>query len=274
MMDRTRIIDGGNRISGLVSVIMPSFNTEKYINDSIDSVLGQTYNNFELIIVDDCSSDNSVDIIKKYDDPRIKLIVNKRNKGAAFSRNRALIESKGEWIAFLDSDDIWEPKKLEEQIRFMLDLECWFSYTDYREFKDNVNNCSAIVSGPDRISKIDMYKYCWPGCLTVMYNAKKIGIVQVSLISKNNDYAMWLCLVKYSNCLRVKEILANYRKSRKGSISSDNIIKLIKSHYTLYRQSEGLGVFYSIFHCMINLIYGVIKKIFYRKLQKSHRIEI
>lgn len=266
MMDRTRIIDGGDRVAGLVSVIMPSFNTEKYIKDAINSVLGQTYKNIELIIVDDCSTDNSVDVIKKYDDPKIKLIVNECNKGAAFSRNIALIESKGEWIAFLDSDDIWEPKKIEEQVKFMVDLGCWFSYTDYREFKDKVNNCSAIVFGPDRISRLDMYKYCWPGCLTVMYNAKKIGIVQVSLIKKNNDYAMWLCIIKHAKCLRVKKILANYRKARDGSISSDNITKLIKSHYILYRQSEGFGVFLSTFFCIVNLVYGVIKKIFYRKI--------
>lgn len=265
MMDRTHIIDGGNRISGLVSVIMPSFNTEKYIKYAIDSVLGQTYKNIELIIVDDCSTDNSVDVIKKYDDPKIKLIVNECNKGAAFSRNIALIESKGEWIAFLDSDDIWEPKKLEEQIKFMMDSNCWFSYTDYREFKDNINNCRAIVSGPDEISKIDMYKYCWLGCLTVMYNAKQIGIVQASLIRKNNDYAMWLCIIKHTKCLRLKKILANYRKARDGSISSDNITKLIKSHYILYRKSEGFGVFLSTFCCIINLLYGTIKKISYRK---------
>lgn len=265
MMDRTHIIDGGNRVAGLVSVIMPSFNTEKYIKDAINSVLGQTYKNIELIIVDDCSTDNSVDVIKKYDDPKIKLIVNKCNKGAAFSRNIALIESKGEWIAFLDSDDIWEPKKLEEQIRFMIDSNCWFSYTDYREFKDNVNDCIAIVSGPDKISKVDMYKYCWPGCLTVMYNAKRIGIVQASLISKNNDYAMWLCLVKYAECLRFKNVLASYRKSRDGSISSDSIRKLIKSHYILYRESEGFGMFLSASCCIINLIYGTIKKILYRE---------
>lgn len=266
MMDRTHIIDGRNRVRGLVSVIMPSFNTEKYINDSINSVLRQTYDNFELIIVDDCSSDNSVEVIKKYDDSRIRLIVNTSNKGAAFSRNRALIESKGEWIAFLDSDDLWEPKKLEEQIKFMQESNCWFSYTDYKEFKDNVDNCIAIVSGPDIIAKIDMYKYCWPGCLTVMYNAEKLGIVQASAINKNNDYAMWLCLIKQSNCVRLNQVLANYRRSREGSLSSDKITKLIKSHYILYRQSEGLGVFSSIFHCIINLIYGVIKKTLYRKM--------
>lgn len=265
MMDRTHIIDGGDRVAGLVSVIMPSFNTEKYIKDAINSVLGQTYKNIELIIVDDCSTDNSVDVIKKYDDPKIKLIVNKCNKGAAFSRNIALIESKGEWIAFLDSDDIWEPKKLEEQIRFMINSNCWFSYTDYREFKDNVNDCIAIVSGPDKISKIDMYKYCWPGCLTVMYNAKRIGIVQASLISKNNDYAMWLCLIKRSNCVRLGQVLANYRRSREGSLSSDKITKLIKSHYILYRQSEGFGAISSMINSLINIIFGIAKKILYRK---------
>lgn len=264
-MSRTHIVYKKNRISGLVSIVMPSFNTDKYIRESIDSVLRQTYCNFELIIVDDSSTDSSVDVIKKYIDPRIKLFVNSSNRGAAFSRNRALMVSKGEWIAFLDSDDIWEPEKLEKQIKFMERTKCWFSYTDYREFIDNANDSISVVSGPDKITKIGMYKYCWPGCLTVMYNASKLGIVQASLIKKNNDYAMWLCLIKHSSCIRLNCILSNYRKAREGSISSDKLTKLIESHYVLYRQSEGFGVALSVFCSVVNMIYGVIKKILYRR---------
>lgn len=264
-MTCTHVIDGGKRIPGLVSIVMPSFNTAEYIKESIDSVLNQTYENFELIVVDDNSTDDSIDVVKSYDDTRIKLIINNENKGAAFSRNKALLESKGEWIAFLDSDDIWESTKLEKQIMFMIKNKCWFSYTDYKEFKSDVNDSILLVTGPDKISRIDMYKYCWPGCLTVMYNAGKLGIVQASLINKNNDYAMWLCLSKFSTCFRVAECLANYRKARTGSLSSDKITKLIKSHYVLYRQSEGFGIVLSVFFSTVNMLYGVIKKIFYRK---------
>lgn len=262
--DKTTIIDGGKRIDGLVSIVMPSFNTAKYIERSIDSVIAQTYKNFELLIVDDHSEDNSVNIIKQYKDDRIKLFINTSNMGAAYSRNKALRESRGEWIAFLDSDDIWESEKLEKQINFMIAKKCVFSYTNYREFKYDIDDSVSIVTGPNEISKISMYKYCWPGCLTVMFNASKLGIVQASLINKNNDYAMWLCLSKNCNCLKLDEVLANYRKARPGSISTDKITKLIKSHYVLYRQSEGFGISLSIFCTVVNMIYGIVKKIFYK----------
>ena len=104
----------------LVSVIMPSFNTAKFISETIESVLAQTYANWELIIVDDCSTDNTDEVVKPFlTDKRIKYLKNKKNSGAAVSRNYALREAKGKWIAFLDSDDLWLPEKLEKQIAFM-----------------------------------------------------------------------------------------------------------------------------------------------------------
>ena len=117
----------------LVSIIMPSYNTSEYVEESIKSVLNQTYTNWELIIVDDCSTDNSEEIIKQFThDARIRFFKNEKNSGAAISRNFALREAKGKWIAFLDSDDLWEPEKLEKQIGFMRENDYKFSYTDYR----------------------------------------------------------------------------------------------------------------------------------------------
>ena len=103
----------------LVSIIMPSYNTAKFISETIDSVLAQTYENWELIIVDDCSKDDTDTVVARYTDPRIRYLKNEVNSGAAVSRNRALREAKGRWIAFLDSDDLWTPEKLQKQIRFM-----------------------------------------------------------------------------------------------------------------------------------------------------------
>ena len=117
-------------VDGLVSIIMPSWNTDRYIAESIQSVINQTYSNWELIIVDDCSTDNTDDVVASFQDERIKYFHNEKNSGAALTRNRALIEARGEWIAFLDSDDLWSPKKLEKQIAFMKENGYSLSFTE------------------------------------------------------------------------------------------------------------------------------------------------
>ena len=118
---------------------MPSYNTGKYIRETIYSVINQTYENWELLIVDDCSTDNTDEIVDAIKDDRIKYFKNDFNSGAAISRNRALKEANGRWIAFLDSDDIWEETKLEKQIKFMVDNNYYFSYTNYIEIDENSN---------------------------------------------------------------------------------------------------------------------------------------
>ena len=133
----------------LVSIIMPSYNTAKFISETIDSVLMQTYTNWELIIVDDCSTDNTDEVVKSFlSDDRIKYIKNEKNSGAAFSRNRALREANGKWIAFLDSDDLWHPEKLEKQIRFMEKNRCHFSYTNYIEIDEDGEPNGKYITGP------------------------------------------------------------------------------------------------------------------------------
>ena len=158
----------------LVSIIMPSYNTGKFIQETIDSVINQTYDNWELIIVDDCSSDNTDEIVKSIKDDRIFYLKNKKNSGAAVSRNKALKMAKGKWIAFLDSDDLWKKDKLEKQIKFMKNNNYHFSYTNYVEIDENDAKTGTKVTGPKKITKIGMKNYCWPGCLTVMYDAEKI----------------------------------------------------------------------------------------------------
>ena len=148
----------------LVSIIMPSYNTGKFIGETINSVIDQTYINWELIIVDDCSSDNTDEIIKNIKDSRIVYLKNEKNMGAAVSRNRALREAKGKWIAFLDSDDLWKENKLEKQIKFMKDNNYYFSYTNYIEIDENGNQNGKKITGPKRITKTGMFNYCWPEC--------------------------------------------------------------------------------------------------------------
>lgn len=251
----------------LVSIIMPSYNTGRFIKETIESVLAQSYSAWELIIVDDCSTDNTDDVVNQYlADERIRYIKNDTNSGAAVSRNRALREAKGKWIAFLDSDDLWEPEKLQKQISFMRDNGYHFSYTNYIEIDEESKVNGKSVTGPKRISKHGMYNYCWMGCLTVMYDADTVGLIQIADIKKNNDYAMWLKVCKKANCYLLDESLARYRK-RSGSISNHGYMKLIKWHYKLYREAEKKNVVVSTINTIRNLGFGFMKKCFFVKTE-------
>ncbi len=250
-------------MSDLVSIIMPSYNTAKYISDSIKSVQAQTYENWELIIVDDCSTDNSIDLIRSFNESRIKLLQNEKNSGAAISRNYALREAKGKWIAFLDSDDTWVPEKLEKQIKFMVDNNYAFTFTDYR-ICENGKWMPYINTGPNVVTKRKMYDYCYFSTITVMYDREKIGLIQIANLRKNNDYAMWLQIIEKSNAYRLAECLSFYIK-HDDSISSGNKLKLIKWHYKLFREGLEKTPFVSLILTLNNLIHGVYKKIKYKK---------
>jgi glycosyltransferase involved in cell wall biosynthesis len=252
----------------LVSIITPSYNTAKFILETIESVVAQTYSNWEMIIVDDCSTDNSVEIIENYiqknNENRIRLFVNQKNSGAALSRNLALREAKGRWIAFLDSDDLWLPSKLCEQIAFMEEYNYHFSYTQYCEIDENGDSLGVIISGPRKIAKKDMYNYCWPGCLTVMYDSLVVGVIQIENIKKNNDYAIWLKISQHVNCYLFAKDLGRYRK-RLGSISNHSLFVLIKWHYKLFRDAEKQTNVEAIFNTLRNIGFGLLKKIVYVK---------
>lgn len=253
-------------MNDLVSIITPSYNTADYIAETIKSIQTQTYTNWELIIVDDCSTDNTDEVVKPFlVDERILYLKNEKNSGAAMSRNYALRKAKGKWIAFLDSDDIWLPEKLERQINFMKKNHYYFSYTNYEEIDEKSNVTGTVVTGPQKVSKHDMYNFCWLGCLTVIYDAEKIGLIQIADIKKNNDYAMWLKVCKKADCYLLDEVLAKYRKGRCGSISSHNYTTLIKWHYRLYRVCDNKNVISASMLTCINLFFGFIKKIKYIK---------
>lgn len=250
-------------MDGLVSIVMPSYNTGKYIADSIKSIQNQTYKNWELIIVDDCSTDNSLEVIRSFSEPRIRLLQNKKNSGAAISRNYALREAKGKWIAFLDSDDTWAPEKLEKQIQFMEKNNYSFTFTDYRiclngEWMPYVN------TGPNVVTKKKMYDYCYFSTITVMYDRETIGLIQIANLRKNNDYAMWLKAIEKSNAYRLPECLSFYIKHG-GSVSSGSKVKLIKWHYKLFREGLGKNPIVSWALTFNNLVHGVWKKIHYKE---------
>lgn len=251
------------KMNELVSIIMPSYNTARYISDSIKSIQAQTYLNWELIIVDDCSTDESVSIIESFEDDRIRLLHNEKNSGAAISRNFALREARGKWIAFLDSDDVWVPDKLDKQIAFMVDNNYAFTFTDYRICL-NGSWQPYINIGPKVVTKRKMYDYCYFSTITVMYDREKIGLVQIADLKKNNDYAMWLQIIEKSNAYRLPECLSYYIK-HDDSISGGNKAKLIKWHYILFRVGLGKNPISASLLTVNNLIHGVWKKLYYKK---------
>lgn len=250
----------------LVSIITPAFNSEKFIAETIISIQSQTYQNWEMIIVDDSSTDKTAEIISSFQekDSRIKYIYNSTNKGSAVSRNIALQNAKGKWIAFIDSDDLWHQNKLEKQIEFMMRNNYHFSYTNYCEIDENSNENGIIISGPKIVTNKLMTAYCWPGCLTVMYDAEKIGLMQSVDIKINEEYAMWIKISKLTDCYLLNENLAKYRK-HSNSLTSLSYFKLIKWHYEMFKKSERKSTIMSIILTFNNLIFGTIKKIFYRK---------
>ncbi len=251
----------------LVSIIMPSYNCGKFVEETIHSVQAQSYQNWEIIFMDDCSTDDTVRIVSEMQevDPRIHFYQNERNSGAAVSRNNALRKAKGRWIAFLDSDDLWEPTKLEKQVRFMEENGYKFSYTCYQEMDVKGVMKGVIVSGPKHITKAGMFAFCWPGCLTVMYDREDIGLIQIEDIKKNNDYAMWLKVCRKTDCYLLPEVLATYRRGRVGSVSTHKISTLIKWHYRLFRNEEKMKVLSSLLLTMLNLVCGAYKKVRYVK---------
>lgn len=254
--------------NALISIVMPSYNTEKYISESINSVLAQTYTNWELIIVDDCSTDNTDEIIKPYlSDERIKYLKNEKNSGAAISRNYALREAKGKYVAFLDSDDTWEPEKLEKQVRFMEESGYKFTYTDYR-IQLNGEWLPYVYTAPNKVTEWKMKNYCYFSTITVMYDREHVGLVQIEPVRKNNDYALWLKIIKKAPAYRLPLCLSSYIK-HEGSISSGSKLKLIKHHYILWHVAEKKNPISATILTVRNLFFGTIKKLKYKEKIKE-----
>ena len=258
-------------IDNLVSIIMPSWNTAQFIAESIQSVINQTYKNWELLIVDDCSTDDTDNIVEPFlTDARIKYFKNEKNSGAALTRNRAMREAKGEWIAFLDSDDLWMPEKLEKQIRFMNEHNYTLSFTEYEKIDEENRTLNIYVSGPDVVNKRKMYRYDYIGQLTMMYSARCFGLIQIKDIKKNNDYAIRLQIYKKQDTEAhlLKENLAKYR-IRKKSISHDKLEKKLKSHYDLFRICDEKPAIAAVWFACWNMFWGILKKGKYEKRNKG-----
>ena len=232
-----------------VSIITPSYNSSKFIVETIRSVLSQTYSHWEMIIVDDCSTDNSVEVIKSFveKDSRIRLVELTENSGAAVARNKAIEEAKGQYIAFLDADDLWDPAKLEKQLDFMIKNNYSFVYSKYSAISEDGNGLSKDLVFPSKVGYKDLLKTCSIGCLTVVLDRGKFTDISMPLIRRGQDYALWLKLLKqvdYAYCL--DEDLAKYRVLENSL--SRNKIKKFKGQWNIYRKIEGLTIWTSLFY--------------------------
>ena len=245
----------------LVSIVTPVHNSEKFLVACISSVQAQTYTEWEHILVDDCSTDKSRAIIEEFvaKDPRVKYLRLEQNSGAGVARNKAIEAAKGAYVAFLDSDDLWYPDKLEKQLGFMQSNSYPFTFTAYDKIDEGGNKTAKKVPAKKLVSyKKALFKNPI-GCLTVIYSVEHFGKRYMPAIRKRQDYALWLQLLKESNAHGLDEVLSTYR-DRKNSISS-NKVQLLKYEWKIYREEEGLSFFASAFY-LLSAIFLKLKSYF------------
>lgn len=235
----------------LISIIIPVYNASSFLMDTIKSIKEQTYENWEAIFVDDCSKDNSVEIIKKErkKDNRIKLIQNKKNSGAAVTRNNGIDEANGEYLCFLDADDKWHPEKLEKQIKFMKENKCEFSFTGYQFANEKCTPNGKIVQVPKKINYSQALKNTTIWTSTVMLDMQKLSKEDIYMpnIKRGQDTATWWkILKKVDNAYGLNGILSYYRRTN-NSLSA-NKMKALKRTWNLYRNIEHLNTFSSCYN--------------------------
>jgi teichuronic acid biosynthesis glycosyltransferase TuaG len=245
-------------MNSLVSIITPSYNSAKFIKQCIESVITQKYTNWEMLIVDDYSADNSLQILKKYNDKRIQLIELDENVGASESRNVAIRKAKGKYIAFLDSDDLWEPQKLEKQISFMEKEDIAFSFSTYQPMSDDESKLYSIIHAPKIVTYSSYLKKTIIGCLTVVIDREKTGGFEMPNIRSSHDMALWLLIMRRGfDAYGLDENLARYRIV--STSNTANKWRAAKDVWMVYRQFEKLSFFYSIW-CFLNYAFNAIIK--------------
>lgn len=247
----------------LVSIVTPVFNSERFIKETIQSVINQSYQNWEHILVDDCSSDNSTNIIKEYTtiDPRIKFFKLDRNSGSGPARNLAIKIAQGRYIAFIDSDDVWIPDKLKRQVNFMLEKDCAVCHASY----GYIDETGKEIRRPYLVSSNPVeYKYLLKrtdiSCLTAMFDQDKIGKFYMPKLRRKQDYGLWLNILRVGNIsvpYNRNEILAYYRQ-HSGSATSNKRV-LITKHYFFLRNHEKLSRVNSLKYTCYWIIGGVKK---------------
>ncbi len=240
----------------LVSIITPMFNSETYISETVNSVLNQTYTNWELLLIDDGSIDRTLEIAGTLASKHanIKLLKNPINQGAAISRNKGITESKGDYIAFLDADDMWKPEKLEKQISFMTNERCNVCFSSYELINENEQPLHKTVKALPVLTYQKLLKSNYIGNLTGIYNAEVLGKITTPNLRKRQDWLLWLEAIKKSGkpAKSLSEPLAYYRV-RENSMSS-NKFNLLKYNYWVYKKGLGFSTVKSFYHLIQFLI--------------------
>lgn len=258
-------------MEALVSIITPTYNSEKYIAETIRSVQHQTYKNWEMIIVDDCSSDKTEPIIAEFiaNDNRIKFYKLHHNAGAGIARNQAVSMATGKYIAFLDSDDLWKPKKLHKQIAFLQTHQLPFTFSFYDCIDENGKPLDKRIEAPQKLKYWQLFFCNFVGNLTGIYDVEFFGKIPISSIRKRQDWMVWLTVLKKIRTAQpVNESLAFYRV-REDSISASKI-KLLEHNYAVYRLFHKFNVVLSLC-CMIGFLFTqlLIKPLYIKKISPA-----
>lgn len=259
-MTKNEKTSGSPSVAPLVSVITPVYNCSQFIGKTVESVFEQTCGDWELILIDDCSTDNSAEICRSYADldSRVSLLINDRNSGAAKSRNRGIRAARGRFIAFCDSDDTWLPGKLEIQIRVLLSSEAAVCFSSYYKVGNIPIQHERIVLAAPVVDYEMQKKSNFVGCSTAVYDSAKCGKVEMPDFRKRQDYGLWLSILKQGHiAVGVKEPLVLYRV-RKGSVSSDKL-SAAKYHWLVLRRVTGDSFFKSIWFFAHYAIRGLVK---------------
>lgn len=247
-----------------VSIITPLYDSSRWLAKTYLSIQNQTYQNWELIIVDDLSTDDSYQIAQNLaaTDSRIKVFQLNSNGGAAMARNKAIELAKGRFIAFLDSDDLWHSEKLEKQVNFMLKNEIAFSYTAYEKIDEQGTPYQTMLV-PEKINYNSLLKTNVIGCLTAMYDTEILGKVYMPTSTKREDFATWLqILKKVEYAYGLNESLAQYRVY--DAQSSSKKVNMARENWRLYKDIEKLGISKSVYYFAHYSIHGLLRSKFPR----------
>lgn len=236
----------------LVSIIVPVYNVERFILETIESVANQTYSHWELLLVEDGSIDGTVEVIEEYvrqkEEKRIRLICQPSNMGAAHARNRGLQEAKGRYIAYLDADDLWMPRKLELQLGFMEEQGAAFAFTGYEFADEKARGTGKVVRVPKTLNYRQALSNTTIFTTTVMFDTERISKELLEMpVMKSEDTALWWKVLRNGyTAYGLNENLAMYRRA--GKTLSSNKLEAILRIWKLYRDAEGLGILRSVWH--------------------------
>lgn len=246
--------------NSLVSIITPTYNSGNYIRETIQSVINQTYKNWEMIIVDDCSSDDTVQIVEDIQkkEPRIKLFKLEKNSGPAITRNKGIEKAIGKYITFLDADDIWFQDFIQNSIETILSTKVYFVFSSYKRSDENLNFIYSDFIVPEKVTYTDILKTNSISCLTAFIDVETLGKKFMPEVYKRQDMGLWLKYLKeIPYALGIKEPKAIYR-IRENSLSRKKS-NLIKYQWQFYRNVERLSFFNSVYYMLQWAVRGYLK---------------